>query len=83
MASGCGWTVDGNEGNRAANGRGRSPSPRFVGKAIYVSVARTSQGFDADLLAGLALIFIYGNQEALQAVTSEKAFLAFLAFMKS
>jgi hypothetical protein len=30
-----------------------------------------------------ALIFIYGNQEALQAVTSEKAFLAFLAFMKS
>jgi hypothetical protein len=31
----------------------------------------------------VALISIYGNQEVLQAVTSEKAFLAFLAFMKS
>jgi hypothetical protein len=42
-----------------------------------------SQGLYWEASGKVALIFIYGNQEALQAVTSEKAFLAFLAFMKS
>jgi len=42
----------GNEGNRAASGRGRSPSPRFAGNPIYASAARCGQLFGADPVRG-------------------------------
>ena len=42
--------IDWNEGNGAASGRGRSPSPRFVGGEMDASGARSSQHFGVDVL---------------------------------
>ena len=45
------WMINWNEGNRAANGRGRLPSPRFVGKTVYAPAVGASQLF-AGVFAG-------------------------------
>jgi len=46
--SGSTWMKHWNEGNRAASGRGRSPSPRFVGKRFYAPAACSGQLSDSD-----------------------------------